>query len=89
MATPAGASTEVAALFDDEPRWQAMTVPVSQHAAKSGSHSPEWIDGMFSAAGFSEKVTAWQPFSARRWTSLAASWTSNSGRMPQGMNRPG
>ncbi len=89
MATPAGASLELIALRDDEPRWQHSTVPVSQQAANNGSHPPEWIDGMLSASGFSLNVTAWQPLEARRCTSLAASSTSNSGRTPQGMNRPG
>ena len=54
IATPAGASLEVIAARDDEPRWQASTVPVSLHALNSGSHLPEWIEGMLSASGFSE-----------------------------------
>src|SRR5688572_25865159 len=89
MLTPAGASTADIGLRDDEPRWQHRTVPVSLHAANSGSHSPEWIEGMLSASGFSEKVTAWQPLSARRRTSAAALSTSNNGKMPHGMKRPG
>src|ERR671924_615517 len=87
--TLAGASAAAGAERDDDPTWQHRTVPESHAAEKSGSHSPEWIDGMFSASGFSENVTAWHPLSASRRTSAAAFSTSNSGRMPQGMNRPG
>src|SRR3954449_6065933 len=87
--TGAGASTEVDADFDDEPTWQHSTVLSSQHAANSGSHSPEWMLGMPRPAGFSENVTAWHPFAASRCTSAAASCTSNSGRIPHGMNRSG
>src|SRR3954470_15903633 len=89
MATPAGASVEDMAARDEEPRWQHSTVPVSLQAAKSGSHAPEWIDGMSRASGFSENVTAWQPLAARRRSSAAALSTSNSGRIPQGMKRSG
>ena len=89
MGTLGGASAEAPTERDDEPRWQHSTVPKSLHAANSGSHAPEWIDGMPSIAGFSEKVTAWQPLLARRFTSATARSTSNRGRMPQGMNRSG
>src|ERR1035437_9922681 len=84
-----GASGDVDAAFDDDPTWQHKTVPSSQHAANNGSHASVWMLGIPSPAGFSEKVTAWQPFRARRRTSLAASSTSKSGRIPQGMNRSG
>src|SRR6266496_973085 len=89
MGTGGGASGDVLAAFDDDPMWQHNTVALSEHAANSGSHSRVWMLGMPRPAGFSENVTAWQPLSARRRTSLAASSTSNSGRMPHGMNRSG
>ena len=89
MATDGGASGVVDAALDDEPTCRHRTVPTSEHAAKSGSQWPEWIDGMCRAAGFSEKVTAWQPLPASRRTSCAALSTSKSGRIPQGMNRSG
>src|SRR5580692_4476841 len=89
MATEAGASGEVEAAFDDEPTWRHSTVPTSEQAANNGSQWPEWIDGMWRAAGFSEKVTARHPLAARRRTSMAALSTSKRGRMPQGMNRSG
>src|SRR5262245_44854399 len=46
MRTLAGASSDAAAVRDDDPTWQHRTVPSSQHARNSGSHAPEWIDGM-------------------------------------------
>ncbi len=58
IGTLAGASSVVAELRDDEPTCRHSTVLTSQHAANSGSQSPEWIDGMRNAAGFSENVTA-------------------------------
>src|SRR4051794_29497606 len=61
MRTLGGASFDVCADRDDEPTWQHSTVPSSEHAANSGSQYPEWIDGICSASGFSENVTAWQP----------------------------
>src|SRR6478752_10206772 len=89
IATGGGASGDVLADFDDDPTWQHNTVPVSLHAANSGSQWPLWMLGMPSPAGFSENVTAWQSLSARRCTSFAASSTSNSGSMPQGTKRSG
>src|SRR5258708_17645658 len=89
IGTGAGASSAVDADLEEEPTWQHNTVPTSQHAANSASHSPEWMLGIPSPAGFSENVTAWQPLAASRRTSVAASFTSNSGRIPQGMNRSG
>jgi hypothetical protein len=89
MATETGASGEVEAALDEEPTWQQSTVLTSEQAAKSGSQWPEWIEGMCKAVGFSEKVTAWHPLSARRRTSCAALSTSKRGRIPQGMNRSG
>src|SRR6516165_10346061 len=89
MPTDGGASGVVDADFEEDPTWQHSTVPSSEQAAKSGSQWPEWMDGMRSAAGFSENVTAWHPLEARRCTSSAALSTSKSGRSPQGMNRSG
>src|SRR6476661_4980729 len=89
IGTGTGASGPVVAPFDDDPTWQHSTVSVSEDAANNGSHAPLWIDGAPIAVGFSENVTAWQPLSARRRTSLADSSTSKYGRIPHGMNRPG
>src|ERR1700737_3539555 len=89
IGTGGGASGAVDALLDDEPTWQHSTVPTSEHAAKSGSHASVGMLGTPSPAGSSENVTAWQPFSARRRTSRAASSGSNSGSIPHGMNRSG
>ena len=36
-----GASTAVTGKVDDEPMWQLTTVPVSTHAAHTGSHAAE------------------------------------------------
>src|SRR5437764_15420489 len=89
MRTLAGASLDVGADRLDDPTWQHNTVPSSQQAAKSGSQYPEWIDGILSASGFSENVTAWHPLVASPRTSAAAGSTSNSGRTPQELKRPG
>src|SRR6185437_2309153 len=89
MPTDGGASGVVEADLEEDPTWQQSTVPSSEQAAKSGSQWPEWMEGMRSAAGFSEKVTAWQPLAANRCTSSDALSTSKSGRIPQGMNRSG
>src|SRR5205814_7261984 len=89
IGTGGGASGAVDALFDEDPTWQQSTVPVSEHAANSGSHASVWMLGMPRPAGFSENVTAWQPLSSRRRTSAAASSTSNRGRITHGMNRSG
>ena len=88
MATETGASGEVEAALDEEPTWQQSTVLTSEQAAKSGSQWPEWIEGICSVVGFSEKVTAWHPCRPGR-TSCAALSTSKRGRIPQGMNRSG
>ena len=74
---------------DDEPTWVHSTVLFSHAASNSGYQCLVWMLGISSASGFSENVTAWQPLSASRLISLAASATSNSGRIPHGMNRPG
>src|ERR1700722_7737528 len=89
MPTEAGASVDVEAALDEDPTCRQRTVAESEHAAKRGSQWPEWIDGIWSADGFSEKGTAWHPLAASRRTSSAALCTSNSGKMPQAMNRSG
>jgi hypothetical protein len=43
----------------DVPMCRLTTVAVSAHAARSGSHYPEWMFGSPSTAGFSLNVTAW------------------------------
>src|ERR1700754_698824 len=89
MFTLGGASWENCGALDDDPTCVQSTVLFSHAASNSGYQCLVWMLGMFSASGFSENVTAWQPLSARRLTSLAASSTSKRGSMPQGMNRPG
>src|SRR5260370_39829731 len=89
IGTGGGASGTVDAAFDDEPTWQHSTVPSSLQAAKSGSQASVWMLGIPIPTGFSENVTAWQPFAASRRTSVAASTASKSGRIPHGMKRPG
>ena len=71
------------------PTWQHNTVSVSHAAVNTGSQKSVWIDGIFSASGFSENVTACTPLAERRWISPAASSASHIGRMPHGMNRSG
>ena len=66
-----------------------MTVPSSSHAAKNGSQWSPKMCGQPSLYGFSENVTAWQPFFATRRTSSAMSCGSQIGGIDSGMNRPG
>ncbi len=87
-ATATGASPEVAGICDDDPMCMHTTVFVSWHAAKNGSHSPEWIDGSPSLGGISLKHTACTPRAALRRTSAAASSASQSGMSVSGMRRP-
>jgi hypothetical protein len=89
IVTLAGASVDCPGPRDDEPTWQHSTMSRSQAAVKTGSQKPLWIDGICSASGFSENVTACTPLSERRFISLAASSASHMGRMPHGMNRSG
>src|SRR5271167_2461045 len=65
--TSIGASTEVMRICEDDPRCMHTTVPSSAHAAQKGSQCSLCSDGHPSFSGFSEKVTAWQPFLATRW----------------------
>ena len=66
--TSIGASSAVTEIDDDEPMCRHTTVPVSSHAAQNGSQWSVWKLGSPSLAGFSENVTARQPFSATRCT---------------------
>ena len=87
--TSIGASAEVTTSCDDEPRCMQTTVPSSAQAVQKGSQWSLCSDGQPSFSGFSEKVTAWQPFAATRRTSAAASSGSQMTGMDSGMNRPG
>src|ERR1700733_15583300 len=62
--TSIGASTEVMRIVEDEPRCMQTTVPSSAQASQNGSQCALCRDGQPSFSGFSEKVTAWQPFLA-------------------------
>src|SRR6202000_842871 len=87
--TLGGASVDTCGDRDAEPTWVHNTVWFSQTDSNSGDQYLVCMLGICNASGFSENVTAWQPLSASRLTSLAASATSKSGKMPHGMNRPG
>src|SRR6476646_8738449 len=87
-ATATGASADVAGIFELEPMCMQTTFCVSWHAAKKGSHSPEWMLGSSSGGGISEKHTARTPRAALRRTSAAASSASQSGTMISGTSRP-
>ena len=87
--TSIGASTEVIRMLEDEPRCMQTTVPSSAQAAQNGSQCELWSEGQPSFSGFSEKVTAWQPFLATRRTSSAASSGSQMTGIDRGMKRPG
>ena len=63
----------VITVVDDEPMCRQITVPVSTQAARNGSQWSLCQLGWPSFSGFSEKVTAWHPFSAMRRTSSACS----------------
>src|ERR1700728_2928191 len=60
--TSIGASTEVIRIWDEDPRCMQTTVPSSAQAAQKGSQCSLWSEGQPSFSGFSEQVTAWQPF---------------------------
>ena len=59
--TSMGASAAVMISSDDDPRCMHTTVPSSAQAVQNGSQWSLWSEGHPSLAGFSEKVTAWQP----------------------------
>src|SRR3954447_15993066 len=87
--TSTGASSDVIAIDDDDPMCGHTTVPVSSHARQNGSQWSVWKLGYPSLVGFSENVTAWQPFSATRRTSAAMRSASQIGAIASGMKRPG
>src|SRR3984957_924603 len=87
--TSIGASMEVIRMEDDEPKCMQMTVPSSSQAFQKGSQWSLCSEGQPSFSGFSENVTAWQPFLAVRRTSAAASSGSQMTGMDKGMKRPG
>ena len=87
--TSIGASTEVMRICEDEPRCMQTTVPSSAQAVQKGSQCALCSEGQPSFSGFSEKVTAWQPFLATRRTSSAASSGSQMTGIDNGMKRPG
>src|SRR5436190_20619889 len=89
MSTSIGASSEVITIFDEEPMCTFTTVPSSSHVAKNLSQCPEWMLGCPRCTGFSENVTAKQPFSATRRTSSAILSTSHIIGIDSGMKRPG
>src|SRR6267143_5748710 len=67
ISTSMGASTDVTTRVEDEPMCMQTIVPSSQQADQKGSQCSLWRLGSLSFSGFSEKETAWQPFSATRW----------------------
>ena len=79
ISTSIGASSTVITSCDDEPMCRHTTVPSSLHACQNGSQCSVWKLGQPSFAGFSENVTAWQPFAATRRTSSAISCGSHIG----------
>src|SRR5579871_3277620 len=66
-----GAPASSPSIVDDEPMCRQITVPSSEHALKNGSQWSPKMCGHPRRAGFSEKVTAWQPLAAMRLTSFA------------------
>ncbi len=84
-----GAPGAISIDVDDDPMCKQMIVPSSSHALKNGSQCSPKMCGHPSLNGFSENVTAWQPFLATRRTSSAISWGSQIGGIDRGMNRPG
>ncbi len=87
--TSTGASSDVTEIDDDDPMCRHTTVPVSSQACQNGSQWSVWKLGYPSFVGFSENVTAWQPFAETRRTSAAMSCGSQIGMIASGMNRPG
>src|SRR5262245_40103642 len=72
-----GASAAVTTIDDEEPMCRHTIVLLSLHAFQNGSQYSECRLGWPSFSGFSENVTAWQPFSATRLTSAAISFGSH------------
>src|SRR6185437_5546379 len=73
-----GGSGEGSGAQADEPVCRHTTVPVSSQAAKKGSQCPLKMDGSWSWAGNSGKLTALKPRAALARTSSAATATSTS-----------
>ena len=87
--TSIGAPGAISIWVELDPMCRQMTVPSSSHAAKNGSQWSPKMWGHPSLYGFSEKVTAWQPFFATRRTSSAMSCGSQIGGIDSGIMRPG
>ena len=85
----AGASDDVDGALDDEPTCRHTTVPVSSHAARSGSQYPVCNDGSPRRSGSSGNVIARNPRAAFARTSAAATSGSSSHGTWHGMIRPG
>ncbi len=84
-----GASDDVTTVLDEEPMWMQTTVPSSSQVAQNGSQWSVWKLGRPIFSGDSVKVTAWQPFAARRRVSAAIRSGSHTGTTPSGIIRPG
>ena len=84
-----GASGDVAGDVPDDPTCRHTTVPVSSHAAMSGSQCPLCNDGSPSMCGASENVIAVNPRSAFRRTSSAPTSGSRRYGICSGIMRPG
>ena len=87
--TSIGASGAVMASCPDEPRWTLRMVSVSAIACHIGSQWSEWKLGRPRVAGFSVKVSEWQPISETRRISWAVSSGSQNIGIAMGMNRSG
>src|SRR3974390_1348920 len=87
--TSMGASGAVWIINPSDPIWTHTTVSQSSQAAQKGSQWSECREGSPRVYGFLENATAWQPRSAIRRISLAASSGSHKGTRQIGMNRPG
>src|SRR5579875_308515 len=84
-----GASIEVITTDDDEQMCRHTTVFSSLQACQNGSQWELCKEGYPSFSGFSENVTAWQPFLATRRTAAAIKWGSQIGGSASGIMRPG
>ena len=84
-----GAPGDCAAVHDADPVWRQMTVPVSSHAASSGSQWSVCTDGSPMLTGCSGNESALNPRAAFRRTSAAAISGSLSQVICSGMIRSG
>ncbi len=84
-----GGSGEGSGAQPDAPVCRHTTVPVSSQAAKNGSQRPLKMEGSWSWAGNSGKLTALNPRAALARTSVAAISTSASQGSCSGMMRSG